>query len=220
MGISELTHKTIFLIALATARRRSEIGALARSSCKFRVDAQSMTLTPKVGFLLKNQSTRGTQADRMKDILIPSLEALCGPDLPDDALNCPVRALRLYLKRTDPYRGYRDRLFLPIRPGQKGDISPVTISYWLKACIKECYASANKRLDSSNPVRGHQVRGVAASWAAKYGVSIDQLMNACYWKSHTTFSSHYLKDVWTNTEGIYFMGPLLAAQAVIRPGQS
>ena len=133
VSISDLTHKTIFLVALASARRRSEIGALSRSSCKFHVNGESMTLAPRLAFMAKNQNHRGTQADKMKDIIIPSLEALCGPDLPDDALNCPVWAIKIYIKKTDPYRGDRDRLFLPIRPGQIGDISPVTIFLLVKS---------------------------------------------------------------------------------------
>ena len=122
VSITDLTRKTVFLVALGTARRRSELSALARSRVKFSTIDHSVTVAPGVNFLAKNQSNRGTQADRMKDIVIPSLEALVGHDLPQDALNCPVRALRIYMKRTDPYRGDRDRFFLPIRPGQVGEI--------------------------------------------------------------------------------------------------
>ena len=64
------------------------------------------------------------------------------------------------------------------------------------------------------------MRAVVALWAASYGVSIDHLMNACYWKSHTTFASHYLKDIWLDTDGQYSIGPLVAAQTVIMPVKS
>ena len=60
----------------------------------------------------------------MNEIIILSLSNLVGHYLPDDALNCPVRALRLYLNKTDSYRGDRNRLFLSqIQLCQK-DIAP------------------------------------------------------------------------------------------------
>ena len=152
----------------------------------------------------------------MKDIIIPSLSAYVGSDLASDALNCPVRALRLYLNRTDNYRGDRVNLFLPMHESRQSEIAPGTISSWLKSAISLSYSYAKERQDFAVPIyRGHQVRGLAASWAAKGNVSLQQLMNACFWKSQSTFSSHYLKDVWTDKDGTFTIGPVVAAQKII-----
>ena len=44
-------------------------------------------------------------------------------------------------------------------------------------------------------VKAHDVRAFAASKAFYGGVSMDQIMQACHWKSHNTFTRFYLKDL-------------------------
>ena len=50
-------------------------------------------------------------------------------------------------------------------------------------------------------VKAHDVRAFAASKAFQSGVSLEQILSACHWKSHNTFTQFYLKDVaWADTE--------------------
>ena len=72
-------------------------------------------------------------------------------------------------------------------------------------------------------VKAHDVRAFAAS-KAFYGcvcvcVSMDQVMQACHWKSHNTFTRFYLKDLTgqDQTEGSYHLGAFVAAQQVMPP---
>ena len=45
-------------------------------------------------------------------------------------------------------------------------------------------------------------------------VSLEQILSACHWKSHNTFTQFYLKDVaWADTE-LFHLGPVVAAQQV------
>ena len=213
--IKYLTFKTVFLVVFATSRRRSEIHALSRKRTKISPVTGAITTAPALSFLAKNQ--RANAVERMKDIDIPSLSRLVGSDLPNDALNCPVRALSIYMERTDGYRGDRDRLFLSQVTSCQKDIAPGTISSWLKSTIAECYTLAKQRRDSEIPIRGHQVRALSASWAAKGNVSMSQLMNACFWKSQNTFTSHYLRDVWIDKDGECSIGPVVAAQQIVHP---
>ena len=61
-------------------------------------------------------------------------------------------------------------------------------------------------------VKAHDVRAFAASKAFQSGVSLEQILSACCWKSHNTFTQFYLKDVaWADTE-LFHLRPVVAAQ--------
>ena len=46
------------------------------------------------------------------------------------------------------------------------------------------------------------------------GISLDQILAACHWKSHNTFTQFYLKDVaWADSE-LFHLGPVVAAQQI------
>ena len=50
-------------------------------------------------------------------------------------------------------------------------------------------------------VKAHDLRSMSASLAFKGGVSLEQVLGSCYWKSHNTFTTFYLKDVaWQSTD--------------------
>ena len=98
-----VTIKTAFLLALATAKRCSEIHALAMDSQHLRLDSQhlrfnqsdgSVSLILKSGFLAKNQ----LPSVKPDPIVVPSLARICKWEHTDRLL-CPVRALKFYLKR-------------------------------------------------------------------------------------------------------------------------
>ena len=41
------------------------------------------------------------------------------------------------------------------------------------------------------------------------GVSLDQILSACHWKSHNTFTQFYLKDVVFADLELYHLGPVV-----------
>ena len=57
----------------------------------------------------------------------------------------------------------------------------------------------------------------STSWAAFNSAPFDEIMQAVYWKSQTTFTSFYLKAMLTQTEGLFALGPIVAAWTVIQP---
>ena len=60
-------------------------------------------------------------------------------------------------------------------------------------------------------VEAHDVRAFAASKAFQSGVFLEQLLSACHWKFHNTFTQFYLKDVaWYDSE-LFHLGPVVAA---------
>ena len=99
------TLKCVFLLALASARRRSYLHALsiAPGRCVFaRGNTQRqlvVSLLPEPGFLAKNQLP--TQAPEW--ITVPGIAHL-NPTEPERML-CPVRQLKLYIRDSERIRG-------------------------------------------------------------------------------------------------------------------
>ena len=77
-----------------------------------------------------------------------------------------------------------------------------------------CYELSDQEALTLHQVKAHDVRAFAASKAFQSGVSLEQILSACHWKSHNTFTQFYLKDVaWADTE-LFHLGPVVAAQQV------
>ena len=77
-----------------------------------------------------------------------------------------------------------------------------------------CYELSDQEALTLHQVKAHDVRAFAASKAFQSGVSLEQILSACHWKSHNTFTQFYLKDVaWADTE-LFYLGPVVAAQQV------
>ncbi|MCG7867313.1 MAG: hypothetical protein JAY74_13235 [Candidatus Thiodiazotropha taylori] len=196
-------------MAFASARRRSEIHAFSVEGGCFRYDknADSITLLTQPGFLAKNQLP-----DCLPEpIVIPGLTKFSGSDS-DDRLLCPVRALLLYLKRVKSIRAGRNRLFLPIK-GSK-DISPSTISRWIRNVIKLAYADLTSADLSFFRISAHEVRALASSWAYWNSVALDDVVRAAYWRANSTFSSFYLRDLAPIRNDTLTLGPIVAAQSI------
>ena len=121
-SLKHLTLQTVFLLALGSGKRRSEIHAWQNRNIRHQSDWSKMSLYPSPSFLSKNQLAKE------------------GPD--------------------------------------------------------------------------SDVRAFAASKAFQSGVSLDQILSACHWKSHNTSTQFYLKDVaWADSE-LYHLGPVVAAQQI------
>ena len=207
--LKSLTCKTVFLIALASGRRASEVcslSGLGPDIATQRDGTYILKFLPE--FLAKNQNP----SDPSPSISIRPLSHFLCPDDPDLKL-CPVRALRRYLKFTRSLRHINQRkLFISFNPFHGKDISTASISRWLKLSIKNAYASSSERCSSS---RAHEVRAWAASSAFAHSSSLKDVLAAAYWRSDTPFINFYLRDVSLSrgdgTQGISFV----AAQQVV-----
>ena len=94
------------------------------------------------------------------------------------------------------------------------DIVPATISSWIKQTVILCYQLSNEEAQNLHQFRGHDLRAFAASKAFQGGVSLEQILSACYWKAHNTFTQFCLKDLaWADSD-LYHLGPMVAAQQV------
>ena len=122
-----------------------------------------------------------------------------------------MRVLRYYLDRTKNLRGSRSLLFISFKKGHTSVIRPATT-------ILLCYKQADQQALDLVQVKAHDIRAFAASKAFYGGVSVDQIMQACHWKAHNTFTNFYLKDLtWSDNDNNLYLGPVVAAQQVLDP---
>ena len=214
VSMKMLTYKTVFLLALASGKRRSEIHAWTHSSLSFKRNWSQVTLAPSPVFLAKNQlASEGP--DCIKPVVIPALKPTLDKSLVEDRSLCPVRSLRFYLDRTKDLRKGKNLLFVSIKEGHTKDISRVTISSWIKQTIILAYQNSTETDQKVSQVKAHDVRSMASSLAFKGGVSLDQILQACFWRSHGTFTNFYLKDGCWENDNLLKLGPIVSAQHVI-----
>ena len=203
----ELTQKTLFLVTIALAKRVSEIQALSRSVGFSREGAV-------VSFVLNFRAKNDIKFKGLpRNFLIKELSSLVGQE--EEALLCPVRALRTYISRTkDKVGPNMSRLFVsprnPRRPSSKN-----AISYFIKELVREAHRSLCPELMPILKVKIHELRAVSTSVSFAHNLSLESVMNAAQWRCNSVFASHYLKEVSIEYENCRTLGPLIAACTVI-----
>ena len=210
-SLKHLTFKTVFLLALGSGKRRSEIHAWMNKNIRHQADwAKVFLYCPS--FLSKNHLAKeGPECVAL--VVIPALAPTLDKSLKEDRSLCPVRALRYYLDKTQDLPQGKDLVFVSFKKGFNRDISP-TISSWIKQTVILCYEVSDQEALTLHQVKAHDVRAFAASKAFQGGISLDQILATCHWKSHTTFTQFYLKDVaWADSE-LFHLGPVVAAQQI------
>ena len=207
-SLKYLTWKVVFLLALASGKRRSELHALAFDRIAWKEDGSSVKLGVIPSFVAK------TQLAFMPAMTfsIPALSTSLGQGMEEDVKLCPVRALRVYVDRTRELHIGKKLLFVSYQKNFSKDIRAPTISGWIKKCVIYCYEQAAGARSGSFRVRAHDVRALAASLAFHHHVPITEIMEACSWSSHNTFTTYYLQDSSWRTDGGLSLGAV-AAQA-------
>ena len=94
------------------------------------------------------------------------------------------------------------------------DISLATISSWIKQTVILCYELSDQETHFLHQVKTHDVRAFAASKAFQSGICLEEILSACHWKSHNTFTQFYLKLVARADSELYHLSPVLAAQQI------
>ena len=81
-----------------------------------------------------------------------------------------------------------------------------------------CCKQADQQALNLVQVKAHDIRAFAASNVFYAGVSVHQIMQACHWKAHNTFTNFYLKDLtWSDNDNNMYLGPVVVAQQVLDP---
>jgi len=185
--LKHLTQRTVFLVAITSARRASEIHALRSDTLQF--SSTSVTAHVDPSFLPKVASdwhcTQPLELPAMHEETDVELRKLC------------VRAtLNAYLNATQAMRTSTDskQLFLCYGSYKKGaPVSKQRISSWLKEVVRDAYKLSG--LPPPQGVKGHQVRSQAASWAEAAGVDPQKICDAATWRTGNMFAKHYRLDL-------------------------
>ena len=179
-----LAQKTLFLLALALAKRIGELYALSYcvSHCRGWTEV-SFSFVP--GFMAKTQDPSS---------LAPRFEGFTVLALPNARNNrngrllCLVRAVRRYLDGTAALHPRCERLFV-IAGRSKKEISKTTVSFWLRKTISRAYQLSGTEQPVPAP-RAWETRGIAPSLLFKENFAVDQVLKVATWRRHTTFTPH------------------------------
>ena len=213
ISLRNLTLKTVFLLALATAKRVSEIHGLSYLVA-WSADYSSATLEFTPDFVAKTQ-VPGDPSTAYKPITIPALSNMLGQDELDNLL-CPLRALKTYLSKTAAARPKCLRLFVSsVATFKHKSVTKNTISFWIRTVIKNAYNSVQKDDLLLWKISAHEVRALATSLLFKHNHSLKDVMAAASWKSNSTFVSFYLRDTNHKFLDLSAIDRVVAAQTVI-----
>lgn len=175
-----VTFKTVFLIAITTFRRCSDLQSLKIGEGSVRVQKTGVT------FIRHGLAKQDRASHNNTKIFIPKFSS---------KFLDPTRALCMYLKRTENFRENQgqefDQLFLAVNKPHK-PVTAQTISSWIVRTIKLAYKMRDLDVDN---VKGHSTRSIGPSWALFKGMSMKSIMESADWTQKSTFINFYLKTV-------------------------
>ena len=204
-----LAQKTLFLLALASAKRIGELHALSYRVSHTR-DWGEVSFAFVTGFVAKTQDP-SSLAPRFEGFTVPALTN--ARKNRNGRLLCPVQAVKVYLDRTAPHRPRCERLFVTAGRSKK-EISKTTVSFWLRKTISRAYELSGTALPVPAP-RARETCGIAPSILFRKNFAVDQVLKAGTWRRHTTFTRHYLGDIAHKSLDTFHLGPVVAAQSVV-----
>ena len=201
-----LAQKTLFLLALASAKRIGELHTLSHHISHSRGWGEVSFVAV---FVVKTQDPSSSA---------PRFEGFTVPALPNVSTNrnvrllCPVRAVRCYLDRTTAHHPRCERLF--VTAGCSTKISKNMVSFWLRKMISRAYQLSGRSIPDPLP-RARETWGIAPSLLFKKNFTVNQVLKAGTWRRHTTFMCHYLRDLAHRSLETFHLGLVVAAQALV-----
>lgn len=177
ISLENLLLKTLFLTALASGNRSSELAATIREGTIISQD--KVVLPVHRSFLFKNQTANNS---------LPPI--ITFPTIGKNNELCPGAFLKLYLERTNDkeHRG-----FIFINPVSFKPLQAGRLSFWLAKAIKRGDNSTSKP-------SGHDTRKMGHSIAFIRGEDPSTIIKNGYWHSPNVFIHKYLisNNVRTN----------------------
>ena len=188
----------------------SEIHALSIDPgyLRFNQSDGSVSLRTEPGFLAKNQ----LPSICPDDIMVQNL-AITVKRNDFNRLLCPVRAIKRYLKVTEPIRKNRTRLFLPLKGNH--DINKGSISGWITYTIRLAYKNLSKSKVALLKTKAHELRALSAFCSYFNKTPVEDVIKAAVWSSRSTFAKFYLRDLNRQVENLRLLGPVVSAQKVV-----
>ncbi|XP_041437519.1 uncharacterized protein LOC108707890 isoform X1 [Xenopus laevis] len=206
-SLKNLCLKTVFLLAITSARRVGELQALSIKSSKLSFFPDKVVLRTEDRFIPKVPSRFHQQQELILPAFYPEPQ-----NQQEEKLHSldVVRCLRIYLEKVATFRK-TDYLLVTIGSNNSGNrAAKSTIARWLKQCIVTAYSLQS----APEPApKAHSIRGMAASWALRAQVSAEEICRAATWSSICTFSKHYKFDTYSKDLACFGHSILEAATA-------
>ena len=96
-------------------------------------------------------------------------------------------------------------------------MSKAEVSKWITNTIRWAYEESEESDLRLTRVSAHAFRALAASCLYTAGFSSEDVLRAGTWRSPNSFVSFYLRDMASETDGLYSLGPLSIGQQFV-PG--
>ena len=204
--------KLAFILALACGSRSSELHAFSRAPGALSREAKGggtvMYIRTFPGFLAKND-----RPDKLPvPIRIPSMYHLVG-GAEAERFWCPVRALDIYLARTQGPEYSKEDIRLLRHPNPKVATTKGHVAMWIRRAVSLAYESAGKGGEDPH-VNAHEVRAVAHSLTAYNGASLKEVLEGGRWTGEQSFFKHYLRDMSGVLSGPAGKAPIVIAGRV------
>lgn len=167
-SLENLLSKTIFLTALATGNRSSEITAARRDRISRIEGGEALRLAVKEGFLFKNQ-----RMDRAPPDIVVKFLLSGSPEL------CPARTLLRYIDRTPS-----DENALLLHPSSGRPLQRPSLALRLVHLVERASPGSHPWV--------HDLRKHAVSLAWVRGVQPRDIVSAAFWSSSNVFIKRYL----------------------------
>ena len=161
----------LFLTAVATGNRSSELANLDKSSISFAPKNSSVTIAALPNFRYKNERASRSPPN----IVIPALESNN-----ENRILCPVLALKFLLEKIP----FPKKPHVFCNPETGDSLNTSTLSFWLCKAI-------NWLLPDVIP-KAHEVRKNAYSLAWARGIPMETITKQGFWSSSSVFIKRYL----------------------------
>lgn len=179
-GLRSLSLKCVFLLALSSGRRISEIHALQRKV--YEVDKDGVSLQADNAFLAK------TQKPGSKPI---EVEVKCNP-LNSDL--CPMTTLLQYINDTNDIANdlKSEKLFFSyVKP--HNPVSKSSVARWVATAIRDAY----KELNDVPKANAHEVRAIASSMFIGPEDDVKDILDSGLWSSKWSYLGFYKRLIPT-----------------------
>ena len=192
-SLEALTKKTVFLLAITSAARSSELQAVDIRSELSIIRKKSASLRLNPAFLPKVLKESYINRTINLEAFYPDYDKNSRREKNWHSL-CPVRALLYYVDRTKHVREDTFQMFISYANKSLGrPVCKNTIAKWIVSTIESAYRHFDRCVPQG--IRAHSTRKVSTSLAALSGISIADVCRAATWSSSYVFAKHYRLDV-------------------------
>ena len=134
-----------------------------------------MSLYPSPSFLYQESAgQRGSRQCGCRGI------TALAPTLDRSLKSVPLSSQSIAQLFGQDLRQNKEVVFVSFKKGFDKDISPATISSWIKQTVILCYELSDQEAHTLHEVKAHDVRAFDASKVFQSGVSLDTVLSACH----------------------------------------